>query len=162
MATQPYYDGPCLIRVGTGSAGALEDLGYTEDGADVDIEGFFENVWGDQGGGPSGVPIDVQYFGELARIRLTLTKWDAAIADKVVPRVNGATAGTPATPGTLMFQESKSIRLLLSPTSRPLNFPRAFLRGNYQINKGVKHSKIIFEFECHKDGSGVLFNATTS
>jgi hypothetical protein len=41
-------EGPCLVQVNTGSAGALEDLGYSIDGVQVTEETFMSDVPGDQ------------------------------------------------------------------------------------------------------------------
>lgn len=164
MALQPYYDGPVLVRTGTGSSSALEDLGYTENGPEIDGEAFWLDVHGDQRGGDAGPPIDVQYIGEIVKVRLVLTRYDTAVLDKVICRLLAGTAGVTGTPGTLMFEETKYVRLLLSPTSRPRNFVRAILRGVFGINKGTKHSKPTLDFECHADGTGAgtIWNTTTA
>lgn len=167
-AVGPLYDGPALIRVAIpgvdlgNSAGNLANFGYTEDGAEPVLNGFWRNVPGDQNGGPEGPPIDIQFLGETATIRLVMTKFAVSVATALAARVAAATAGTPAATGTLMFEESKAFRLLISPTNRPLNFPRVVLRGSIEINKGTKFQRWIGEFEAHKDANGVLYNATTT
>lgn len=164
MSLAPIYDGPALIRVAIPgvASGALQDLGYTEDGADVVRNPFWAEVKGDQNGGTEGPPIDIQWLGETATIRMVLTRFDITVATAVSCRVANSTAGTPAAAGTLMFEENKSMRLLISTTNRPLNFPRALVRGTNEINKSVKFQRYILEWECHKDANGVLFNATTT
>lgn len=162
MATQIHVAGPAEIKVGTGSVGALETLGYTRQGADVRDQGFWIDVPGDQHGGDQGPPIDIQYLGEIVRIRVELTKYDEAIAAKVRARLKGGTEGSPGTAGTLMFQDSKTIRVLISTTLLPLNFPRSFIRGEWEINKGTKFSMLVIEFEAHKDADGVLYNAVAT
>ncbi len=71
MSLAPIYDGPALIRVAIPgvASGALQDLGYTEDGADVVRNPFWAEVKGDQNGGTEGPPIDIQWLGETATIR---------------------------------------------------------------------------------------------
>ena len=162
MAESVQVAGPCLVKVGTGSAGSLETLGYTRQGADVRDQAFFVDVPGDQNGGDQGPPIDIQYMGEIARIRLELTKWDDAIAAKIRTRLLAGTEGSPGTAGTLMFGDSKTVRVLLSTTMGPMNFPRAFLRDPWEVNKGTKYSTLVVEFEAHKDSTGVLYNAVTT
>ena len=162
MAMTVNVAGPAIIQVDTGVANALEDLGYTANGAEVEVRGFYGDVPGDENGGDSGPPIDVQYFGDIAVVRLEFTRYDPTVLDKVVCRLYGGTAGTPGTPGTLMFAGSKTYRLLIKTTSLPMNFPRAIYRGSRVVNKGTKFSREISEFECHKNGSGVLWNTTTS
>lgn len=163
MAETIVVAGLTAVKVDTGSANALELLGYSRDGVDAEYEGYFSDVPGDQNGGESGPPIDVQFMGEIAIVRLELTKWDTAVAAKIRPRTYGGTAGTPTTPGSLMFQGSLSYRLLLhSATTIPQNFPRAFPRHRFVINRGTRFSRLVCEFECHKNASGVLYNETTS
>jgi hypothetical protein len=160
MALAVIVPGPALVRIDAGAG--LEDLGYSDNGIVIDEEGFFLDVPGDQHGGDDGPPIDVQYLGEIARIRMELTKWDSTVAAKVEARLAGGTAGTPGTPGTLMFQDSKTIRLLIASTLLPRNYPRVFVRGAINCNRGTKYSRFVCEFEAHKNGSGVLRNAVTS
>jgi hypothetical protein len=163
MGIQPNYDGPVLVKVATPASGTLDSMGYTEDGAEVEKQAFQYNVYGDQNGGVDGPPIDVQYMGEIARIRLVFTSFDLTIKAKLDAMVAGATAGTPTVPGTLQFTESgKTFRVLLSPTNNPLNFTRCILRDAVTHNKGTKHTKYVVTFEAHKDANGVLYNATTT
>jgi len=154
--------GATLIYVDTGSANALEGLGYSVNGVEVELRGYFGDVPGDEHGGDQGPPIDVQYFGEIAIVRFEMSKYDSAIAAKCEPRLLGGTAGQPGASGTLMFGDEKVYRLLLYNTGGPLNFPRAFPRGSIEVNKGTVFSRYRMEWECHKDASGVLFNASTT
>jgi len=162
MALQVEVHGPAEIKTGTGSQDALETFGYTRQGAEVRDQGFWIDVPGDQHGGDAGPPIDIQYLGEICRIRCEMTKWDEDVAAKIRSRLKGGTEGTPGTPGTLMFQDEKTIRVLINTTQRKLNFPRCFIRGEWEINKGTKFSTLIVEFEAHKDANGVLYNAVAT
>ena len=140
--------GKALIKVGTGAGGALEDLGYTRNGADITKEAFWGEVHGDENGGDEGPPIGVQYFGEIARVRLELTKYDPAIFAKVEARLQGAQAGTVAAdaPGTLVIGGDKYIRLCIAATNAPINFPIAIPRGAIEVNKGTKFSTAVLAF----------------
>lgn len=160
MANQVNVDGAALVKVGTGDADALEILGYTRNGAEVTHEAFFIDVPGDENGGDEGPPVEVEELGEISRVRCELTKFDEAVANKVRCRLKGGTAGTKATPGTLVFADSKSFRLAIVTTNRPLDFPRAIPRAAIEINKGTKFSTLIVEFECHKNASDVLYDGT--
>jgi hypothetical protein len=164
MASTPIYDGAAQVKVAIPgvASGALQELGYGEDGIEIVRTAFWANVHGDQNGGTEGPPIDVQFLGEIATIRMVLTKFDITVATAVACRTAAGTSGTPAAAGTLMFEESKAMRLLINTPNRPINFPRAFVRGTNEINKAVKFQKFILEWECHKDANGVLFNATTT
>lgn len=160
MAVAIQVTGPALIKVGTGAASALENLGYTRNGAEIVAEGYWINVPGDENGGDDGPPIDVQFVGETARIRLELTKWDVTVAAEVESRFKDGTGGTPGTAGTLMFSGSKAMRLVIVPTTGGRNFPRAFPRFAIELNKGTRFSTFVVEFEAHKDAAGVLWNTT--
>lgn len=171
-ALVPLYDGPVLVRIsipgidlGNG-AGNLANFGYTEDGVSPLFNGTFNDVHGDQNGGLAGVPIDIQWYGEIAVVRLVFTKFAVGVAYKVMQRTAsgaGLTQGTPDTPGRLLFTESQAMRLLLSPTSRPMNFTRAVPRGPISPDpKGVKYQRWTCEFECHKDANGSVWDVTTS
>jgi hypothetical protein len=162
MASTPQSFGPAKISTGTGTSQALEELGYTRQGADIRDQAFFLDVPGDENGGDQGPPIDIQYLGEIAIIRLELTKWDETVAAKVRSRLASGTEGQPGTAGTFMFQDSKTIRVLVEPTTGPMNFPRAFLRREWEINKGTRYSTLVLEFEAHKDASGDVYNSTTT
>ena len=141
---------------------SLVDLGYTRNGAEISFTGFFLDVPGDENGGDDGPPIDVQFVGETALIRIELTKYNATLANEVTARLKGGTAGTPGTPGTLMFGDTKAWRLLINPTSGPINFLRAFPRNVIELNKGTRFSTLVVEFEAHKGAGGVLWNTNTA
>ena len=160
MAVQPNYAGAANIKVDAGAG--LEQLGYTENGAEISVQQYTLDVPGDENGGDAGPPIDVQHMGETAEIRLTMTKWETTVADKIAARIAGGTTGTPYATGTMMFNESKTYRLLVHTPTTPMNFPRVIFKGAIEINKGTKFSRFIVTATAYKNGSGVLYNATTS
>lgn len=153
--------GPALVRTGTGVAGALEDLGFSINGVQI-IETVFESdVPGDQNGGEEGPPIDIQYFGQIDRIRMELSKYDEAVADKIRARLLGGTAGVIGTAGTLIAGSSVFYRLLIEPTTTPRNYVAAIPREPIEVNRGTKYSRLILEWECH-GFSGTLWNLVTT
>lgn len=162
MAVTIVVPGLATVKLDTGDANALEILGTTRNGVEITFEGFFLDVPGDENGGDDGPPIDVQYLGETARIRMELTKWDTAIADKITHRERGGTAGVVPTAGNLQFQGSKSYRLLINTVSVPFNFPRTIIRMPIEINRGTKFSTLVIEGEAHKNASNVLYDNTNS
>jgi hypothetical protein len=176
MAAVIQVPGPCLIKVSTGgpiSSPTLETLGYTVNGADVTHEVMMDDIPGDQNGGDSGPPIDIQYYGQIARVRLEMSKWDTDVLHKLLPRVHPAggvgavVALSTATVGTLMAASGSAFRLLLLPTSAaangpmvgPMNFLIAIPRGPIEVNKGSKWARLVLDFECHAS-EGVLANVT--
>jgi hypothetical protein len=142
---------------------SLIQLGWTRDRCDIAHEGYWLDVPGDERGGESGPPVEIQFLGEIARVRLELSKWDLTQRDIVRSRVRGATVGQPAATGTLMFAGTNYIRLLINPAVQdPINFPIAIPRGVIEQNRGSKWSLLVCEFECHMNSSGVLYNTATS
>ncbi len=164
MAEVVSVAGACQVKISSPSvaAGALQVLGYNRNFADVRKEAFFLDVPGDQNGGDDGPPIEIIHLGEIAIIRLELTKYDLTVANVVRSRVDGATAGQPTAAGSLMFSVPNTMRLLLNAANDPRNFTRVVPRGAIEIGRGTKYSTLVCEFEAHKDGSGVLYNAVTS
>jgi len=159
MATQVNVSGAALVKVDTGASHSLETLGYTRDGVEVRFEARYLDVPSDDMGGEAGPPTEVQYLGEIAVIRLELTKYDPAVANKI-QRLYDQTPGQPGTPGTLLFSAAETYRLVIDCADTPLNFPRCFLRDAIEINKGTRFSRLLMVFEAHKDASGVLWNNT--
>ncbi len=164
MAATPQNHGKALIQVGTGSSGALETVGYTRNGADLTTEGFWIDVPGDENAGDSGPPIEIQYVGEMARVRIELTKFDQAIIDKIMRKLNtnSKTAGTIATPGTFVFMNNYAFRLLINTPTEPRNFPISVPRAPTQRNMGVRFAMKVLEFDCYQNSDGVLWNKVTA
>lgn len=152
------------IWVGTGSAGALEQLGYSVNGVTIREMGALLPVHSDAGGGDQPAPPrDFQVLGQVDVITMDLSEYDEAIADKLRALIRGGTAGTPPTPGTLLFANSYSTRLVLISTNYPRNYPRCvFSKEPKEHNHGTKFRVLRLTAEAHKDGSGVLYNTTTS
>ena len=161
MALTINVAGLAAIRTGTGNSGALQDFGYTRNGAIITFNSYWLDIKGDENGGDDGPPVDIQYMGETARIRLELYKFDPTVAAAVAARVNGATAGTPPGAGVLMFSASKAMRLLINAAGSPMNFPNAIPREPIELNKGTKFSTMVVEFEAYTVG-GTLYNGTTT
>jgi len=162
MAATVNVPGAALIKIDAGQGSGLETLGYSINGVDVTEESYFSNVPGDQNGGDEGPPIAIQYFGETARVRMELSKWDTAVADKIRAKLSSSTAGAIATAGTLLDGSvANDFRLLIVPTSLPINFLFAIPREPIELNRGTKFARLVINWECHAV-SGVLYNTTTS
>lgn len=157
MALAVHVAGLTTVKVEF-SSGGLQTLGYSRNGVDITYEGYHLDVHGDENGGDDGPPIEVQYMGEKANVRLELTKFDRAVADLCTSRLDGADPGEPGAAGTLMFGANKMFRLLLDSPDRVRNFPWAFVRGSIEENQGTKFTTLVMQIECHKDSTGVLFD----
>lgn len=164
MAATVHNHGKATIKVNTGTSDALEIVGYTRNGADVSEEGFWIDVPGDENGGDSGDPIDIQYLGEMARVRIELTKFDQAVLSKVMKRLKDVAKveGTVATPGTFVFLNSLAFRLVIDSPTNPKNFLRAVPRAPTQRNMGTRFTTKVLEFDCYKDANGVLHNSVVA
>lgn len=101
MAVNTYtVFGAALVYVGTGSAGALELLGYTEQGVDMDITENKDEVMTDLMG--SKTPQDFQDMGMMARIVTPLIALDTAVLAKVIDNGDRTTFGATNTPGLVL------------------------------------------------------------
>jgi hypothetical protein len=160
MAIAIIVDGLVTVKI-TPYGGAKSSLGYTRNGVDITFEGFFLDIMGDENGGDDGPPIDVQYLGEVARVRCELTKWDTALALNVMERHYQSAAGVPVlSPGqTLINQDNGYLALELTSASRTYTFPKVFPRNAIELNKGTKFSTFTCEFEAHRFGAtGTLYS----
>lgn len=160
-----------------GSSGGLGELGVTIDGAHI-IEHQAElPVYTDEDGGPeSGMPSDIQDFGEFHEIRLTLTKYDDAMMDSIKAAIT-ATSETDGTAiagtlgrrrqmGFLKRQGGAYWRLLIHSPNNPRNYLAAVLRQPREVNKGTKHSQYVMTATCFDwvtvSSNRVLYNTTTT
>lgn len=161
MAVVSHVAGLATVKINDGTGPGLQTLGYTRDGVEISEETFWGDIPGDERGGEQGPPVEIQWFGAIARVRCELTKWDDAVATLVRAAIPSNTAGSPYSSsgaGTLVFSGTKYFRLLIASPTEPRNFIVAIPRSNNEINKGTKFSTQVFEFECHADSSGVLWN----
>jgi hypothetical protein len=147
----------------------LEFLGLTRNQADVVHQPFFLNIPGDANGGDEGPPIDVQYMGEIALIRLELTSFDPDVAERVRARTQGGTPGYVCTvggtrigAGMLMMAGGYYTRVCCASAFAPKNFPIAIIRGANEIGMGTRFSTLVTEFEAHTHPTtGKLYDAVT-
>lgn len=164
MAASVQVPGPVLIKIDAGAG--LESLGYSVNGIEIEEHPFYGDVPGDQNGGDEGPPIDIQYFGEIHRLHIELSNWDAAVAAKLIAKINTGTAGVAGTPGVLMLAGGWYYRLLLVATNtsnNTRNYLRALVRDRTAFNLGTKFKKLSIDFECHANaagGAGVIWNTT--
>lgn len=143
MAMQIYVDGPAKITIGG------VDLGYSMDGVQIIEQAFTEDIPGDENGGISGPPIDVQYFGEIHIVRFEMTKWDDAVLAPVRSRLLAGTAGSIGTVGTLYAADSKMFSLGIASTNRSRTYSGAIPREANSHNKGTKFSRQELVFHCY-------------
>lgn len=150
MAKSYHVFGAALIQTGTGSAGALEDLGFTESGGDIEITYHEENIMTDVAG--PATPAEIQNMGNDAVIRVRMPIVDQTILDKVLSKNDATTPapGTEGTAGTLLGTGSYAFRLAIipenTPTSEnPWNFKTVKLRSQRRT-EGTKatYAELVF------------------
>jgi hypothetical protein len=140
MAKRIVVNGPALISIGAqGTSGSLSELGYAEDGVDIEIEYGDEPVFADSGG--TKVPVDFQTMGKMARISFGLTVYDSDVLDSIL--LHGATGpGLEPAPGLLLGANSKMFRVCIAG---PLDLPHRFffckLDGSVRDKLGTKRRK---------------------
>lgn len=162
MAATVQVAGPATIKIAQEGAQdtALEILGYTQNGARIRTEAFWDEVHADDQGGDGGPPVELVYQGERAIVTLELTKWDGQVADKIGARLWGKAVGQRGAPGTAVFANQKSYRLVIKVANSgqtSWNFPRAVPRDAIEISKGSRPSMMLVQFECYPNDAGVLY-----
>ncbi len=163
MSVTTVVRGLVSVSVDLDSGEGLESLGYTRNGAEITAESFMTDVPGDQNGGDDGPPVEIQYLGEIVRVRLELTKFDTDVAAKVEARLKDGTFGSVPLPGQLIMAGQQYARLLLATPTGPRNYLRAIPRMPIEHNAGTKFTILVVEFECHAPaGGGVMFDANIS
>ncbi|MBC7076737.1 MAG: hypothetical protein H5T92_00260 [Synergistales bacterium] len=165
MPISVQVSGAVLVKVGPQECAdtALEVLGYTANGVRIQEEDFYEEIHSDERGGDSGPPIDLVYHGKRVRVTMELVKWDAVVADKLAARISVTTPnpGYAYDPGIVMIGGQKAFRLVLKCNVGSWDLPVAVLRGQLEINKGSRHSRLMLTFECYPNSQGYIYKPYT-
>ncbi len=150
-------NGAALVYVGTGAAGALELLGYTDSGVDMDVQELTADIMSDVFG---QAPHDVQYMGKTARIVANLIAMDRTILAKITGRGDRTTVGQLNTAGMVIGAAGYAFRLGISaPLDTPWSFSKAIVRGGFSTRLASKANPFRVEFFAGPFGSTT---ATTS
>ena len=166
---------------GAASSPTWAELGTTRDGVGLTSDGYFLDIHNDENGGESGPPIEIQFLGETAKIRIELTKYDPVVAALLEDHCQNTTNGTPAAAGTLMFAASQSsgagpgfqnggcvalVVSCLTPTqtqatttpfatgSYTRRFNRIVIHDAFEVNRGTKFSTLVVTGTAYKDVNG--------
>jgi hypothetical protein len=106
MATEILVNGVAELKCGTGTGGALELLGHSVDGVTRDPQIIEEPIFSDAGGGPGGVPVAHQRFGEIHIISADMLVIDKSVLGKIrkggVALVGSVTEGVMTKAGTVL------------------------------------------------------------
>lgn len=171
MTVSVHVPGSALIKTGTGSSAALESLGYTVDGVDIQEKEFVIDVKSDRYGGSQGPSIDVQLLGLGAELRMELVEIDLEVFVKLQSRLptksGGQTMGVVPTPGCLTFGDGGLFRTLILGTKdaeeiaangsidldtllTPRNYPFCRVVGAVGYNLGTRHAKASLTIEAYQ------------
>lgn len=154
--------GLATIKIGQADCAnpQLLTLGYTVNGVRIRDESFWDDVHGDQNGGDAGPPIEVIYLGKKASVSVELSKWDAAVADKIAARLWSSSPGVVGPVGTPILASGQSLRLVVQCAASPgFDFRRAVPREPIEVNKGTRHSVLMCVFDCYADPNGVIYQS---
>lgn len=156
MAATVQVAGACLVQTNTGEDNVFEDLGYSINGVEITEECLVFNVPGDQNGGDDGLPVEIQEMGEHHFIRMDMSVWDAAVAEKTAfAKYKGNTAGVEPTPGTLMFGTGGFFSLKLNSPNFKRTYTKAFpVTRPVETNAGTKYQHLIIEWEAQPPIAG--------
>lgn len=164
MALNIQVPGLAVIKMTLGEDNAIQTFGYTQDGANLTFQPFYQDVPGDENGGDAGPPIDKVFMGEICQIQLDFTKWDAAyeliLQKRMRDKTNLLTTGVPVGAGTLTFANAFTLQVVA--TNRIYNFPRAVPESAFQINIGTKFARLQATFTAYKSTNGILWSASAS
>lgn len=139
-------------------------LGYTDNDSlpAIDFDILNETVESSDTGRTPG---EVIYMGQIARVTVTLVKWDQTVADALMVLPGGAAAGDLGTVGSLWFGGSYAKAVVITPTldgERIHTFPRCYLDGPDAIRTfdiGNKPTRLAVSWVAVADGSDNVFTA---
>ena len=146
MAVDGYaVNGAALVYVGTGTLGALQLLGFTDQGVDVEImenkAEIFTDIFGPM------TPHDFQDMGMVARIVCPLIAMDRTVMNTVLGRSNQTTKGQVGTPGLVLGVNGYAFRVGISSLfDVPWSFSYAVTRPRHGTRLATKANPYRIEF----------------
>ena len=119
--------GPLQIWGGTGagSPAAMEFLGWTRGGLEIQEQSFEAELKSDLSGGEQGPFADMQYLGEVHSLTAELTQYNPAILAKYARRVNASVATR--TKGMLIGCSGGYFRVLFLSANFARNYTKVFI-----------------------------------
>lgn len=175
----------CFVTLTPSNNSSYSELGTTRDGVSLTSDGYFIDVHNDENGGEAGPPIEIQFVGETAKIRIELTKYDPTVAANLEDHCYSGSAGVVAPAGTLMFASStiqvgnnnygaigiKISCLTPAPSaggsaggagSVVRTYRRCVLHDAVEVNRGTKFCTMVITATAYKDAGGALWVEGTS
>lgn len=123
-------------------------LGYSEDGCNVTVQPYFDQVKSDDFGGRAGPSADEQVLAGEATIDIPLTKYVKAELDKLSAFKKAGTAGVFPPIGSFVRQDALFATLLLAGVNDQHQFLQAYLHRAYEFNSGTKYRRYMVGFKC--------------
>lgn len=116
-STDLHVNGPAFIQISLGNQ-SYSPFGVTIDGPDIEDDGNYEDVFGDDMG--PFLPTDVQFMGQLATIRTEMIRWEETLLRRILGRINKTWGGIhkPADIGTLMIAGNNFFGLQYTSSAR--------------------------------------------
>lgn len=138
-------NGTALVYVGTGIGGALELLGYTDQGVQMNVDEhkleIFSDVFGPR------TPHDFQDMGMTARIVAPLIAMDRTVLASITGRGDRTTVGMISTPGLVLGSGGYFFRVgIASPADAPWSFSYCLLRPGFNSKLATKANPFNVEF----------------
>lgn len=126
-------------------------LGFSEDGCQINIQPRYDEIYSDDMGGRAGVASDAQFVGATGNLDLIFPKYDVNRMDQLgsfdVRKLTVPAVGVMPALGSFVRQDGLAATLLLRAPNESLSFATAFLRRNYEINSGTRFRRYICGFE---------------
>ena len=149
-------NGVALVYVGTGTLGALELLGYTEAGVDMDVKENKREIMTDLFGDMT--PQDFQDMGMVARLVCPMITLDRTVLAKIIGKGDRTTVGLLNTPGIALGATGYTFRVAIgSPFDSPWSFGRCVTLSE-SVRLATKANPLRMEFFAFPAAS---YTATT-
>lgn len=138
-------NGPAIVFTGTGGGGALLELGYTDQGVDIEIlENKLEIITDLLG---PMTPQDWQEMGMLARIVCPLIAMDRSVLATVTGRSDRVALGEIGSPGLVLGMNGFAFRVgIASLYDVPWSFTTCLLRPRFGTRLATKANPFRVEF----------------
>jgi hypothetical protein len=153
--------GPCEVWVDTGTARALEFLGWSLSGVTIEEVAYHAPIHSDENGGPLGPPVDYQLFGHQHRIAMELSKFQDLVLARLDPRYHPDTAAGNVGVGMLLGCATATFRLLLKAPNFVRNYLAAVILDPIELSPvGSQATRARVTFTANVVTGGTLWNTT--
>jgi|GEM_PF-6080858 len=161
MAIQFHRSGPVHVYFNE------QELGVCENGVDISVQPFYEEIHTDSFGGLAGPFAEKSFMGAVASIQCLLTKFDATEAGLLTTfGVDPFKAAGEIKPvvGAFVFQDSHYGILDLKGTQETLQFDQAHVASAVGFNMSSRHKRyqVVFVARVNDPCQMVLFDGPSA